>query len=114
MTGDDLIADSVGASVRSGDDNGVAERDFAIFFVAEDAFVENLKKSGEDGGMGLFDFIEKDDGERLFHDFGSETGGIGSTVANEAINIIRRGKLVHIETDDVAFAIEINFGKSFG
>lgn len=43
MTGNDLVADFVGAGVGGSDNNGVTETDFAVFFVAEDAFVENLE-----------------------------------------------------------------------
>ena len=113
-TGDDFFTDFVGAGIGSGDNDGVAKRDFAVFFVAEDAFIENLKESGEDGGMGFFDFVEKDDGERLLHDLSGEAHGVGGAVADETANIIRGDKLVHIETDDVFFAVEINFGKGFG
>ena len=46
MNGDasgDFLADFFGAGIGGGDDDGVAEADFAVFFVAEDAFVEDLQ-----------------------------------------------------------------------
>ena len=42
VAGSDLRADFVGAGVRSGDDDGITKTDFAVFFVAKDALVENL------------------------------------------------------------------------
>ena len=109
-----MLADFVGAGVGSGDDDGVAEADLAVFFVAEDAFVEDLEQGGEDAGVGFFDFVEEDDRERLFHDLGSEAEFVGSAVFNKTRDVGGGNKFVHVEADDVVFAIEVNFGKGLG
>ena len=64
--------------------------------------------------MGFFDFVKEDDGERLLHDLGGEAEGIGSAVSNEAIDIVSGDEFVHIEANDVIFAVKINFGEGFG
>ena len=56
--GGNLVADEISAGVGSGDNDRITETDFAIFFVAKDALVKDLEKSGEDGGVGFFDFVE--------------------------------------------------------
>lgn len=113
-TSGDFLTDGVRAGVRSGDNDGVAETNFAVFLIAEDAFVENLEESGENGRVGFLDFIEENNGERLFHDLRGKAERIGGTVANETRDVGGRNKFVHVEANDVFFAIEINFRKRFG
>ena len=114
MAGNDLVADFARASVRSGNNNSIAKTDFAVFFVAEDTLVEDLEQSSEDGRMGFFDFVEQNHSERLFHNLGGETESIRSAVANETGDVVNGDEFVHVEANDVVFAVKVNFGKSFG
>ena len=50
----------------------------------------------------------------LFHYLSSEAHGVGGTVLNEARNVVCGNEFVHIETNDMFFAVEIDFGKGFG
>lgn len=72
----DFFADGGSAGVGSRNNDGVAEADFAVLLVAEDAFVEDLEESGEDRGVSFFYFVEENDGERLLHDLSGEAHGV--------------------------------------
>ena len=47
FAGGDFFTNGVGASVGGGDDDAVAEGNFAVFGVAQDAFVKNLEQGGQ-------------------------------------------------------------------
>lgn len=64
--------------------------------------------------MSFFDFVKQDDGERLLHDLSSEAEGVGGAVTNETVDVVDGDKFVHVETNNVVFAVEVDFGKSFG
>ena len=64
--------------------------------------------------MGFFDFVEKNNGEGLFHDFGGETFGVCGAVGDEAGDIGTGNVLIHVEADDAVCAIKINMGEGFG
>ena len=64
--------------------------------------------------MGFFDFVEKDDGKGLFADLGGKTECIGGTITNEPRNVVGGNKFIHVEADEIVFAVEIDFGESFG
>ena len=110
----DFFTDGVGAGVRRSDNDAVAEADFAIFFVTEDAFVKNLEEGSEDGGVSFFDFVEKDDGEGLLHNLSGEAEFVGGAVFDEAGDVGAGNKFVHIEAEDVIFAVEVDGGEGFG
>ena len=44
----------------------------------------------------------------------SEAEGVRGTIFNKARDVRGGNEFVHIETDNVAFAFEINFGQGFG
>src|SRR5262249_43571370 len=93
----------VDAQIRREDDEGFGEIDAIAPSGGEDAVVENLQEFVEDPRMGLLDFVEQDDAERLLTDRVRElatdvVSDIAGRCANEPLIRMLGAELRHVET----------------
>ena len=113
------FADEGAGGVAGHDDEGVAEVDGAALAIGEAAGVEDLEEDVVDGGVGLFDFVEEDDG------VGAAADGLGELAALVVADVAGRGAdeagdgvlvevLGHVEADHGVLVVEEEFGEGAG
>jgi len=108
--------EALGAEVGGHDDDAVAEVGDASGGIGQSAIAEELEQQVEEGGVGLFEFVEEDDAEGLFADAGGEEslGASGGGTADESLDGDGIGELVEVEADHACHIAEEEFGGGLG
>ena len=110
------IQDAVAADVGGHDDDGVLEVDGAALAVGQAAVVEDLQQDVEDVGVGLFDFVEKDDAVGPAADgFGELAAFLEADVAGRRADQAGDGVLLlvlgHVDADHGVLVVEEKLGE---